>query len=280
MLQILDIHYPLTMEKKDDDVIVFLTIATTGLSQNGFVPEICQITLMNQAGRKLFSKCVLPERDFQRRASLFSGFTIEIIDGKRCLMHNSKEVKAYSLNKVIDDLITEISAIRAQVSGRIILAGYYNQKYDIPLLVSELKRCDVSTQKLINMDIVCADLYHLVCSNRATLMPKHGGDLKMTTVYNILCCDNQAHKHNAVEDANKLRAIYCNLSGKIEKHVFEASVFSLPTEDGVGAHAAVGSVQQLQPRGAAVKRQSVKGDHEEELAKKKPCRGVNGSNTN
>ena len=93
------------MKKEEGDVIVFLTIATTGLSGNDFQPEICQIKLVNEAGHKLFSKCVLPEGNFQREASLFNGFTIEIIDGKRCLMRHSKEVKAYSLYKVIDDLL-------------------------------------------------------------------------------------------------------------------------------------------------------------------------------
>ena len=268
MLQSFDLLY--TMEKKDDDVIVFLTITTTGLNRCGFVPEICQITLVNQAGHKLFSECVLPERNFQRGASLFNGFTIETVNGKRCLMRHSKEVKSYSLDKVIDDLLTEISAIRAQVSGRIVLAGYYSQEYDIPLLINEMKRCDVSTQKLVNMNVVCADLYQLIHDNLFTLMPMYGGDLKMTTVYNILCCDNKPHKHDSVEDAEKLRAIYSKISGKIERQMFEMCVFSFPCESRVVIQA-VGSIQQ-QPNGG-IKRQNTEGD--EEQATKRPCRGTN-----
>ena len=258
------------MEKEKSDVIVFLTIATTGLRGNDFQPEICQITLVNEAGHKLFSKCVLPEGNFQHGASQFNGFTIEIIDGKRCLMRHSKQVKAYSLDKVIDELIAEISAIRAQVHRRIVLAGFYNQKYDIPLLVSEMKRCDVSTQKLINMNVVCADLYQLVYNNQYTLMPQHGGNLKMTTVYNVLCCDNKPHKHDSVEDAEKLRAIYSKISEKIERRTFETCVFSFPCESQVVIQA-VGSIQQ-QPNGGT-KRQSIEG--EEEQATKRPCRGTN-----
>lgn len=263
------------MDKKDDDVIVFLTIATTGLYQNGFVPEICQVVLVNQAGHTLFSKCVVPERGFQPEASLFNGFTIEIVDGRRCLMRNLKEVKAYSLDKVIDDLITEISAIRAQVAGRIILVGYYNHKYDIPLLVSEMKRCEVSTQKLVNMNVVAADLYQVVYSNQATLMPMHCGDFKMTTVYNVLCGDKKSHKHDAVEDARKLRAIYSKVQGKIKRQTFETSVFSFPTEDNADIPAMGGTQQR--PRGA-VKRRSLGG--EEEQGTKKPCPDISGSNTN
>ena len=259
------------MEKEEGDVIVFLTIATTGLRENDFQPEICQITLVNEAGHKLLSKCVLPEGNFQREASQFNGFTIEIIDGKRCLMHHSKEVKAHSLHKVINDLITEISAIRAQVRGRIVLAGYYNQKYDIPLLVSEMKRCDVSTMKLINMNVVCADLYQLVYNNQCTLMPQHGGNFKMTTVYNVLCCDNKPHKHDSVKDAEKLRAIYSKISGKIERQTFETCVFSFPCESQVVLQV-VGGVQQ-QPRAhGGVKRQNIEG--EEEQGTKRPCRGT------
>jgi DNA polymerase III epsilon subunit-like protein len=257
--------------EKGDDVVVFLTIATTGLNRNGFVPEICQITLQNQAGHRLFCKCVLPERNFQPGASLFNGFTIDTIDGKRCLLRHSKVVKSYPLDKVIDDLITEISAIRAQVSGRIVLAGYFNQKYDIPLLVSEMKRCDVSTQKLINMNVVCTDVYQVVRNNQMTLMPWHLDDLKMTTVYNVLCGDNKPHKHDALEDADKLRAIYGQICGIMETQTFETSVFSFPAEDEVGIPA-MGSGQQG-PRGTrAVKRQSIEG--EDEQATKRPCRDI------
>ena len=273
MFEIFDqlIQFNISDMEESDDVIVFLTIATTGLNRNGFVPEICQITLQNQAGRKLFCEYVLPERNFQPGASRFNGFTIDIIGGKRCLMRNSKVVKAYSLDKVLDDLITEISAIRAQVSGRIVLAGYCNQTYDIPVLVSEMKRCDVSTQKLINMNVVCADLYQVVYNNQKTLIPWHFGDLKMTSVYNVLCRDNKPHKHDALEDADKLRAIYGQICGKIERQTFETYVFSFPAEDEV-CIPATRSVQQ-QPRGT-VKRRSIKGDHEEEQAtnSKRPCR--------
>ena len=260
------------MEKKgeSDDVVVFLTIATTGLNRDGFVPEICQITLQNQAGHRLFCKCVLPERNFQPGASLFNGFTIDIIGGKRCLMRDLKVVKAYSLDKVLDDLITEISAIRAQVSGRIVLAGYYNQLYDIPVLVNEMKRCDISTQKLIKMNVVCADLHQVVRKNKATLMPRHRGNFKMTSVYNVLCGDNKPHKHDALEDADKLRAIYSQICGKIERQTFETYVFSFPAEEDEVGIPATRSMQQ-QPRGT-IKRRSIEG--EEEQATKRPCCGI------
>jgi hypothetical protein len=258
-------------KKRDDDVVVFLTIATTGLNENGFVPEICQIIIQNQAGCKLFCEYVLPEREFQPEASEFNGFMIDIIGGKRCLMRHSKVVKAYPLDKVLDDLIIGIKAIREQlqVSGRIILAGWYNQDYDIPVLVSEMKRCAVSTQKLINMNVVCADLYQVVRNNQMTLMPRHGGNFKMTTVYNVLCGDNKPHQHDALEDADKLRAIYSKICGKIKRQTFETSVFSLDEVD----IPATGSMQQRPHGTRAVKRQSIEGE-EQQQATKRPCRDI------
>lgn len=47
------------------DVPIVHTIATTGLIQPDFDPEICQLALTKVDGKKLFGKYVLPERSFQ-----------------------------------------------------------------------------------------------------------------------------------------------------------------------------------------------------------------------
>ena len=260
------------MDSKDNrDVIVFLTVATTGLKKNGFMPEICQITLVNEAGHKLFCKYVLPERSFQAGASLFNGFTItESMDGKRQLMRHSKEVKTHALDKVMDDFLLEISSIRAQVSGRIVLTGYYCQEYDIPLLMTEMTRCDVSMDKLSNMDVVCVDVFNLVRNNRNTLLPRHGGNIKMTTVYNVLCGANNSHMHDAVEDADKLRAIYSKISDLVDKQTFEECVFSFHDVPIWNQVDSCGSLQQ--PRGTTKRQNTEGGATQEEMAVKKPCK--------
>lgn len=53
-------------EDLESDVKIFLAVASTGLMQPDFDPEICQITLTKQDGTKLFSKYVLPQRSFQK----------------------------------------------------------------------------------------------------------------------------------------------------------------------------------------------------------------------
>ena len=259
------------MEKVIDDSVVFLTIATTGLKKNGFVPEICQLTLTNEAGCKLFNKYILPERAFQPNASKYNGFTIITVGGKRRLMRHAKEVKIHSLDKVMNDLMKEISAIRAQVSGRIVLAGYNCENYDIPVLRRELTRCNVSAQMLTDMNIVCADVYQLIRSNRSSLLPNHCGNLKMTTVYNVLYGANNPHMHDAMEDAEKLRAIYCQINSILDRQMFERCVFSFSSDQVIIQ--AIGNVQQ-QPCGA-IKRQSIKSEddaaHQElDIAAKKP----------
>lgn len=257
--------------KAREDAVVFLAIATTGLRDPGFDPEICHITLINQAGRKLFSKHVLPQRDFQADASFFNGFTIELVDGKRHLMRNTKEVKTYSLDKVVSDFLIEISSIRAQVSGRIVLAGYNCQDFDIPMLVSEMSKCDISMEKLSNMNVVCADLYKLVRHNRYTLLPNHHGNLKMTTVYNVLCGAQNPHMHDALEDAEKLRAIYNEIEGLIDNQIFERYVFPFSSVS-VGSQAGIRNLESTQqPYCAAVKRLITGSDTSlKELAEKKP----------
>ena len=263
------------MEKVTGDSVVFITLATTGLEENGFVPEICQLTLANEADRKpFFNKYILPKRAFQPEASEFNGFTIITgEDGKHQLMQHDKEVKIHSPDKVMNDLMKEISSIRSQVSGRIVLAGYCCQDYDIPVLRREMTKCNVSAQKLsmTDMNIVCADLYQLIRSNRSTLLPNHRGNLKMTTVYNVLCGANNPHTHDAVEDAEKLRVIYSKIRSKVDRQKFESCVFSFPCDG--DDQVATESVQQ-QPCGA-LKRQNIKSEadtaHQElAIAAKKP----------
>ena len=158
----------------------------------------------------------------------FNGFQIAVVKGKRHLMRNGNQVKAYALEKVVDDFLLEISSLRAQVSGRIVLTGYNNKNFDIPLLTKECSKIGISlSERFADMDIVCADLYQLLFHNRYTLLPLHDGDLKMTTVYNVLCRAQQAHRHDAIEDAEKLRAIHGKLVGPGFAQTFKTCIFSV-----------------------------------------------------
>ena len=51
------------------------------------------------------------------------------------------------------------------------------------------------------MNIICADLYQLVIRNRYRLLTHHSGDLKMTTVFNVLYGTQRTHSHDSVEDS-------------------------------------------------------------------------------
>ena len=51
-------------EKSDVNLVV--TLASTGLKDPGFDPEICQLTLTKPNGQNLFSKYVLPKGSFQQ----------------------------------------------------------------------------------------------------------------------------------------------------------------------------------------------------------------------
>ena len=143
-------------------------------------------------------------------------------------MRHAKEVKACALEKVANDFLLEISSIRAQVSGRIVLIGYNNKKFDMPLLMEEFSKCSITLRdRFCKMNVVCADLYQLLMFNRNRLLPGHSGDLKMTTVFNVLHKTQHAHKHDSVEDADKLRAIYEKLKGLVDKKTFERCIFSV-----------------------------------------------------
>ena len=117
-------------------------------------------------------------------------------------------------------------------------------------------------------------MVQVVRNNQVTLMPWHCGNFKMTTVYNVLCGDNKPHKHDALEDTDKLRAIYSQIRGKIKRQTFETSVFSFPAEEDEVCIPATRSMQQ-QPHGT-VKRRSIEGDHEEQQAtnSKRPCHNI------
>lgn len=148
-----------------------------------------------------------------------------MVDAKRRLKRDDKVVKTYSLEKVTKDFQLEVLSIRDQVQGRIVLIGYCCHTFDIPLLKKEMLRCGLTCEIFCEKNVVYADLYQLLCDNKATLLPGHDGDLKMTTVYNVLCGTQNVHMHDAVEDAEKLRAIYAKIAAFIPKSVFEKYVF-------------------------------------------------------
>ena len=143
-------------------------------------------------------------------------------------MRHAKKVKAYALEKVVNGFLLEISSIRAQVSGRIILIGYNNKMFDMPLLMQEFSKCSIPlSETFCKMNVVCADLYQLLMYNRNRLLPGHRGDLKMTTVFNVLYGTQHAHRHDSVEDAEKLRDIYEKLIGLADRKTFETCIFSV-----------------------------------------------------
>jgi len=195
------------------DTKLFLTIATTGLRDDAhpeFRPEIVQLSLASAEGDELLTKCIVPTGSFQQEASNFNGYTIrKTKSGKRKLLRYGKKVKTVPLKQAIRNLLEEIKAQREQAppGGRILLMGYYSKLYDIPVLENEMQECGLSTEQLNSM-VTCADLYCLIRSKRRQIIPNHEGDLKMTTIYNELCGRQDLHMHNAVEDSQKLVAIY------------------------------------------------------------------------
>ena len=241
---------------EDVDNVAIIALASTGLFKGNFDPEVCQITLMKPNGTKLFSKYVLPERSFQKGmyinvymctelkfgvqrmftllftdASRFNGFTIEEVDGKRHLMRNGEVVKTYPLQKILKEFQNTISSFRAQVSGRIVLVGYYCHAFDIRLLMQEMKRCQFSGEIFSENNVVFADLYELVRFKRYDLF-RFCKDLKMTTVYNAVCKAQELHNHDAIEDAKKLGAIYTHIKGLVDKQTFQRFIFSV-NEQGI-----------------------------------------------
>lgn len=81
---------------KKSDVVVILTLASTGLMKPGFDPEIVQLTLMKLDGKKLFSKCVLPQGVFQE------GMPLKIVCQFKLVAIGSDSLKHLSLNFYFD----------------------------------------------------------------------------------------------------------------------------------------------------------------------------------
>jgi len=194
------------------DTKLFLTIATTGLWDDDdpeFRPEIVQLCLASAEGDELLTKCIVPTGTFQPEASKFNGYTIrKTKNGKRKLLRNGKKVKTVPLKRAIKTLLKVIKAQGEQAppGGRILLMGYNSKMYDIPVLENEMRECGLSTEPLNS--VICADLYLLIRSKSHQILPNHRGDLKMTTIFNELCGRQERHMHNAVEDVQKLVAIY------------------------------------------------------------------------
>ena len=194
------------------DTKLFLTIATTGLWDDDdpeFRPEIVQLSLASAEGDELLTKCIVPTGSFQPEASRFNGYTIrKTRNRKRKLLRNGKKVKTVPLKRAIKTLLKVIKAQGEQAppGGRILLMGYNSKKYDIPVLENEMRECGLSTEPLNS--VICADLYLLIRSKSHQILPNHRGDLKMTTIFNELCGRQERHMHNAVEDVQKLVAIY------------------------------------------------------------------------
>ena len=177
-------------------------------------------------------------------------------------MRHSKVMKTSPLCDVMYNFLDELSAIRAQVPGRIVLIGYNSKEYDMEVMRREMLRCGLSSEKISTMNIVCADLLQFVRNNRQSLLPFHAGDLKMTTVYNQLCRAHSKYKHDALEDAEKLRAIYCTIIDRVPKKKFEDCIFPFPVVAAIAKSDTViqgqGACEPQQPR-RSIKRENVEG---------------------
>ena len=215
------------------DTKLFLTIATTGLRDHAhpeFRPEIVQLSLASAEGDELLTKCIVPTGTFQPEASKFNGYTIrKTKNGKRKLFRNGKKVKTVPLEQAIHNLLEVIKAQREQApsGGRILLMGYNSKEYDIPVLENQMRECGLSTEPQWSM-VICADLYLLIRSlvKSHQILPNHQGDLKMTTIFNELCGRQERHMHNAVQDAQKLIAIYDKVKEfDIEPFTFQFKAF-------------------------------------------------------
>lgn len=216
-------------EEAEDDTILFIAIATTGLFRENFDPEICQITLAKEDGTKLFARHVLPEGKFQKEATQFNGFSIGDDNGKRFMMRRGKKIKTYALETVMNEFIEELASIRAQVCGRIVLLGYNSEAFDIKVLMKEMARCGLSgklTRMSASMNIVCADLFKLLSNNHSKVFRYRPYNFRMTTIYNELSGTSECHMHDALEDVYKLRCIYSAIVDLVEKKTFEKYFFS------------------------------------------------------
>lgn len=177
-------------------------------------------------------------------------------------MRHSKVMKTSPLCDAMYNFLDELSAIRAQVAGRIVLIGYNSKEYDMEVMRREMLRCGVSSEKISTMNIVCADILRLVRNNRQNLLPFHAGDLKMTTVYNQLCHAHSKYKHDALEDAEKLRAIYCTIIDRVPMEKFEDCIFPFPVVTAVAKSDTVIQGQdtcELQQPRRSIKRENVEG---------------------
>ena len=192
-----------------------------------------------------------------------NGFEIGLHDDKRCLMRHGKVMKTSPLSDVMEDFLEEMKSIRAQVNGRIVLIGYNSKAYDMEVMKEEFLRCGVSADKISTMNVVCADLLQLIRKNCGHIFPGYYGDLRMTSVYNMLCRDQKKYSHDALEDAEKLRAIYRAIISLVDKQAFERHIFPFPAvaplpSDNGAVIPAQGTSEGLPPLN--IKRKSVDSD--------------------
>ena len=126
------------------DTKLVLTIATTGLREYNFRPEIIQFILASSEGCNLLVRCTVPTGAIQQEASKFNGYTIRKREsGKRALMRHGRKVKTVALKQAIHDLFEDIEAQSEQApGGRIILMAIVLKRVTYLLLRMKFESVD------------------------------------------------------------------------------------------------------------------------------------------
>ena len=128
-------HVPVNFrnEENNKDKIIYFSFATTGFLGQDALP--CEIAVQEESEEKPLSIKIPPKRPFNYYASKYNGYTSEFCrDRKRELFKRGREVKVSPQHRALKKFFKYVSQKRTSSnSQKIILVGWFSQRYDIPL---------------------------------------------------------------------------------------------------------------------------------------------------
>ena len=189
--------------------------------------EICQIAAVDyhDAKQNPFMVLIRPSHEFHPRASLTNGFSISRdCSGERVLSKSGSHLEATSLiegTRAFFDYLCQ----KSRPGMKTVVIGYNMKGFDIRMLLSAFKKCEITTAELEACGIGFADAFPLIKEMREN---KFAGiqDFKLQTVYAFLFGERSVNlTHDALKDAEHLQNILSHLSVPLErilKHSFTA----------------------------------------------------------
>jgi hypothetical protein len=206
--------------------IIYFALATTG-----FCGEICQIAAMGEDDESPWSVNILPDEDFNPRASAYNGYTSRVgTDELRHLYKDGIKAEVYTLSKGLVDFLRYVVGKANNSTRTTVLVGWCSQNFHIPLFLKALKRDRLSLKPLEDSGICYADPYLLIKQTREQFPQLSGvSSLSLPVIYQTLYPSNILNSFDASHIVQMLKSVVSSL--EVTKESIKGYSFTLSSAE-------------------------------------------------